>query len=194
MFSNPNYCRRKSTRKEKVPEPTTGKVFVDVPPHPCDPVELRRQHYQTPGMISHPPIHIHMLQEHIDTLKNNDNLKFSQEYESIEPGQQFTWDNSNLEVNKPKNRYANVIAYDHSRVILQPIDGVPGSDYINANYMDGYRKQNAYIATQGPLPETFGDFWRMIYEQRTSTIVMMTKLEERSRVCFIGYIGYVWYI
>ena len=45
-------------------------------------------------------------------------------------------------------RYANVIAYDHSRVVLQPVDGVVGSDYLNANYCDGYRKQNAYIATQ----------------------------------------------
>uniref|UniRef100_A0A8C3TNL9 Receptor-type tyrosine-protein phosphatase F n=1 Tax=Catharus ustulatus TaxID=91951 RepID=A0A8C3TNL9_CATUS len=112
----------------------------------------------------------------------NDGLKFSQEYESIDPGQQFTWENSNLEVNKPKNRYANVIAYDHSRVILTSIDGVPGSDYINANYIDGYRKQNAYIATQGPLPETLSDFWRMVWEQRTATIVMMTRLEEKSRV------------
>ena len=55
---------------------------------------------------------------------------------------------SSMEINKPKNRYANVISYDHSRVVLQPVDGVPGSDYINANYCDGYRKQNAYIATQ----------------------------------------------
>ncbi|XP_056019779.1 receptor-type tyrosine-protein phosphatase F-like isoform X15 [Ostrea edulis] len=174
--------RRKSNRKSKNPDPYPGKVIVDVPSHPCDPVELRRQHYQTPGMISHPPIPIHMLQEHIDNLKSNDNLKFSQEYESIEPGQQFTWDQSNYEINKPKNRYANVIAYDHSRVILQPENGIPGSDYINANYMDGYRKQNAYIATQGPLPETFGDFWRMVWEQRTGTVVMMTRLEERSRI------------
>ena len=60
--------------------------------------------------------------------------------------------------------------------------GIPGSDYINANYIDGYRKQNAYIATQGALPETFGDFWRMMWEQRGATVVMMTKLEERSRV------------
>lgn len=102
-------------------------------------------------MISHPPITIDRLAEHIESLKTSDNFKFSQEYESIEPGQQFTWDNSNMEVNKPKNRYANVIAYDHSRVILQPMEGVPGSDYINANYMDGYRKQNAYIATQVSL-------------------------------------------
>ncbi|XP_013859790.1 receptor-type tyrosine-protein phosphatase delta isoform X17 [Austrofundulus limnaeus] len=150
--------------------------------HPTDPVELRRLNFQTPGMASHPPIPVMELADHVERLKANDNLKFSQEYESIDPGQQFTWEHSNLEVNKPKNRYANVIAYDHSRVLLSAIDGVPGSDYINANYIDGYRKQNAYIATQGSLPETFGEFWRMIWEQRSAIIVMMTKLEERSRV------------
>ncbi|XP_025053312.1 receptor-type tyrosine-protein phosphatase delta isoform X12 [Alligator sinensis] len=150
--------------------------------HPTDPVELRRLNFQTPGMASHPPIPILELADHIERLKANDNLKFSQEYESIDPGQQFTWEHSNLEVNKPKNRYANVIAYDHSRVLLSAIEGIPGSDYINANYIDGYRKQNAYIATQGSLPETFGDFWRMMWEQRGATVVMMTKLEERSRV------------
>ncbi|XP_073491525.1 receptor-type tyrosine-protein phosphatase delta isoform X32 [Aquarana catesbeiana] len=150
--------------------------------HPTDPVELRRLNFQTPGMASHPPIPILELADHIERLKANDNLKFSQEYESIDPGQQFTWEHSNLEVNKPKNRYANVIAYDHSRVLLSAIEGIPGSDYINSNYIDGYRKQNAYIATQGPLPETFGDFWRMMWEQRSATVVMMTKLEERSRI------------
>ncbi|XP_039928963.1 receptor-type tyrosine-protein phosphatase F isoform X7 [Hirundo rustica] len=150
--------------------------------HSSDPVEMRRLNYQTPGMRDHPPIPLSDLADNIDRLKANDGLKFSQEYESIDPGQQFTWENSNLEVNKPKNRYANVIAYDHSRVILTSIDGVPGSDYINANYIDGYRKQNAYIATQGPLPETLSDFWRMVWEQRTATIVMMTRLEEKSRV------------
>uniref|UniRef100_A0A8D1MS98 Receptor-type tyrosine-protein phosphatase F n=1 Tax=Sus scrofa TaxID=9823 RepID=A0A8D1MS98_PIG len=161
--------------------------------HSSDPVEMRRLNYQTPGssvpscpnissMRDHPPIPVTDLADNIERLKANDGLKFSQEYESIDPGQQFTWENSNLEVNKPKNRYANVIAYDHSRVILTSIDGVPGSDYINANYIDGYRKQNAYIATQGPLPETMGDFWRMVWEQRTATVVMMTRLEEKSRV------------
>ncbi|XP_019717496.1 receptor-type tyrosine-protein phosphatase delta-like isoform X28 [Hippocampus comes] len=150
--------------------------------HPTDPVELRRINFQTPGMASHPPVPISELADNIERLKANDNLKFSQEYESVDPGQQFTWENSNLEVNKPKNRYANVIAYDHSRVILSGIEGVPGSDYINANYIDGYRRQNAYIATQGSLPETFGDFWRMVWEQHTANIIMMTKLEEKSRV------------
>nr|XP_057917433.1 receptor-type tyrosine-protein phosphatase F-like isoform X3 [Doryrhamphus excisus] len=158
-----------------------------------DPVEMRRLNYQTPGpsshhcpntprMREHPPIPVVDLADHIERLKANDGLRFSQEYESIDPGQQFTWENSNMEVNKPKNRYANVIAYDHSRVVLTSIDAVPGSDYLNGNYIDGYRKQNAYIATQGPLPETLSDFWRMVWEQRSSTIVMMTRLEEKSRV------------
>ncbi|XP_037620592.1 protein tyrosine phosphatase receptor type Db isoform X22 [Sebastes umbrosus] len=164
--------------------------------HPTDPVELRRINFQTPAyrvsvyrgyrrlssMASHPPVPISELADHTERLKANDNLKFSQEYESVDPGQQFTWENSNLEVNKPKNRYANVIAYDHSRVILSSIEGVPGSDYINANYIDGYRRQNAYIATQGSLPETFGEFWRMVWEQHTANIIMMTKLEEKSRM------------
>lgn len=104
-------------------------------------------------MLSHPPIPIGDMAEHTERLKANDSLKLSQEYEvsappppglgaplharctpspclppqSIDPGQQFTWEHSNLEVNKPKNRYANVIAYDHSRVILQPIEGRPGA-------------------------------------------------------------------
>ncbi|KAM8850973.1 receptor-type tyrosine-protein phosphatase F isoform 22-T23 [Spinachia spinachia] len=147
-----------------------------------DPVEMRRLNYQTPGMREHPPIPVIDLADHIERLKANDGLRFSQEYESIDPGQQFTWENSNMEVNKPKNRYANVIAYDHSRVVLTSVDAVPGSDYINTNYIDGYRKQNAYIATQGPLPETLSDFWRMVWEQRSNTIVMMTRLEEKSRV------------
>uniref|UniRef100_A0A8C8ILM4 Receptor-type tyrosine-protein phosphatase F n=1 Tax=Oncorhynchus tshawytscha TaxID=74940 RepID=A0A8C8ILM4_ONCTS len=147
-----------------------------------DPVEMRRLNYQTPGMREHPPITVCDLADHIDRLKANDGLRFSQEYESIDPAQQFTWENSNMEVNKPKNRYANVISYDHSRVVLTSVDAVPGSDYINANYIDGYRKQNAYIATQGPLPETLSDFWRMVWEQRAHTIVMMTRLEEKSRV------------
>ncbi|XP_063996417.1 receptor-type tyrosine-protein phosphatase delta isoform X38 [Pogoniulus pusillus] len=176
--SKPDRKRAESdSRKSSIPN------SKEIPSHhPTDPVELRRLNFQTPGMASHPPIPILELADHIERLKANDNLKFSQEYESIDPGQQFTWEHSNLEINKPKNRYANVIAYDHSRVLLSAIEGIPGSDYINANYIDGYRKQNAYIATQGALPETFGDFWRMMWEQRGATVVMMTKLEERSRV------------
>uniref|UniRef100_A0A3Q1K1K6 protein-tyrosine-phosphatase n=1 Tax=Anabas testudineus TaxID=64144 RepID=A0A3Q1K1K6_ANATE len=182
--------------KRKDSEPGTKSLLSNaemMAHHPTDPVEMRRINFQTPDqnghspgstvrMMSHPPIPISELAEHIELLKANDNLRLSQEYESIDPSQQFTWEHSNLEVNKPKNRYANVIAYDHTRVVLAPIEGILGSDYINSNYIDGYRKQNAYIATQGPLAETFGDFWRMVWEQRAASVVMMTRLEEKSRI------------
>ncbi|XP_010784288.1 receptor-type tyrosine-protein phosphatase delta-like [Notothenia coriiceps] len=179
--------KNKPDSKRKDSEPGTKRLLENedgtrIAHHPTDPVEMRRINFQTPGMMSHPTIPINELAEHIEVLKANDNLRLSQEYESIDPSQQFTWEHSNLEVNKPKNRYANVIAYDHTRVILAPLEGILGSDYINANYIDGYRKQNAYIATQGPLAETFGDFWRKVWEQRAASVVMMTRLEEKSRI------------
>ncbi len=187
-----------------------------------DPIEYRRLNFTSQGLLNHPPIPCEELITHIERLKSQNNLKFSQEYESIEPGQQFTWDCSTQDLNRQKNRYANVIAYDHSRVVLTKlpphvysthngvdlINGSPSnnpnlppppppppgsiqpsptalsncSDYINANFMDGYRKRHSYIATQGPLPSTIGDFWRMCWEQQTHIIVMLTKLEEKQRL------------
>ena len=99
-------------------------------------------------MASHPPIPVTQLPEYVAALRANDGEGFSREYESIEPGQPFTWDASTADSNKAKNRYANVVAYDHSRVVLEPLDGLEGSDFINANYMDGYCRLKAYIATQ----------------------------------------------
>ncbi|XP_056277767.1 receptor-type tyrosine-protein phosphatase F isoform X6 [Pseudoliparis swirei] len=191
LFKNSKQERKRASPLPK--DDHSGGVKDSLLANSSDPVEMRRLNYQTPGpsshhcpntprMKEHPPIPVTEMADHMERLKANDGLRFSQEYESIDPGQQFTWENSNMEVNKPKNRYANVIAYDHSRVVLTSVDAVPGSDYINSNYIDGYRKQNAYIATQGPLPETLSDFWRMVWEQRSNTIVMMTRLEEKSRV------------
>uniref|UniRef100_A0A8C1R092 Receptor-type tyrosine-protein phosphatase epsilon n=1 Tax=Cyprinus carpio TaxID=7962 RepID=A0A8C1R092_CYPCA len=68
---------------------------------------------------------------------------------------------------------------DHSRVILKQMDGVPCSDYINASYIDGYTDKNKFIAAQGPKQDTAADFWRMIWEQKSATIVMLTNLKER---------------
>lgn len=83
-----------------------------------------------------------------------------------------------LPVNQKKNRLSNILPYDMSRVFLQPLHGVQGSDYINASFIDGYRYKNNYIATQGPLSNTFCDFWRMVYEHNSNIIVMLTKCEE----------------
>lgn len=67
---------------------TTMKLLMttaerELPTHPTDPVEIRRMNYQTPAMINHPPIPITELGNHIEMLKANDNLKFSQEYEVL---------------------------------------------------------------------------------------------------------------
>lgn len=73
---------------------------------------------------------------------------------------------------------------DHSRVRLLPCNGSPpnkGQDYINANYIDGWQRSRAYIGTQGPLQWTIDSFWRMVWEQRVSIIVMITNLIERGR-------------
>uniref|UniRef100_A0A672SD95 protein-tyrosine-phosphatase n=1 Tax=Sinocyclocheilus grahami TaxID=75366 RepID=A0A672SD95_SINGR len=92
---------------------------------------------------------------------------------------QGTCEEANKDENKEKNRYPNILPYDHSRVILTPIDGVPCSDYINASYIDGYTDKNKFIAAQGPKQDTVADFWRMIWEQKSATIVMLTNLKER---------------
>lgn len=93
-----------------------------------------------------------------------------------------TFTNAKLRNNLTKNRYTDVLCYDHSRVVLTIEDGDPTSDYINANFVDGYKQRNAYISTQGPLPKTAPDFWQMVWEQHCLVIVMTTRVLERGRV------------
>ena len=79
------------------------------------------------------------------------------------------------------------VSDEHTRVRLTPAKCgkkgcVSSSDYINANYVDGTDRAKAYIATQGPMPASFGKFWRMVWEQQTQVIVMMTNLVEGGQV------------
>ncbi|XP_038246806.1 receptor-type tyrosine-protein phosphatase mu isoform X7 [Dermochelys coriacea] len=142
-----------------------------------DPVDVP---YQT-GQL-HPAIRVADLLQHITQMKCAEGYGFKEEYESFFEGQSAPWDSAKKDENRMKNRYGNIIAYDHSRVRLQPIEGETNSDYINGNYIDGYHRPNHYIATQGPMQETIYDFWRMVWHENTASIVMVTNLVEVGRV------------
>uniref|UniRef100_A0A671XKH0 protein-tyrosine-phosphatase n=1 Tax=Sparus aurata TaxID=8175 RepID=A0A671XKH0_SPAAU len=136
--------------------------------------------YQT-GQL-HPAIRVADLLQHITQMKCAEGYGFKEEYESFFEGQSAPWDSAKKDENRMKNRYGNIIAYDHSRVRLQALEGEQSSDYINANYVDGYHRPNHYIATQGPMQETVFDFWRMVWQENTAAIVMVTNLVEVGRV------------
>ncbi|XP_033636844.1 receptor-type tyrosine-protein phosphatase alpha-like [Asterias rubens] len=89
--------------------------------------------------------------------------------------------------NKVKNRYRNIPAYDHCRVVLEKIDDDPDSDYINASYIKGYLKDKAYIATQGPNPATVQDFWRMVWQENVAVIVISANLVEDGKSKCVKY-------
>ncbi|XP_073930894.1 receptor-type tyrosine-protein phosphatase T isoform X11 [Castor canadensis] len=142
----------------------------------CDPVEMSypRDQFQ-------PAIRVADLLQHITQMKRGQGYGFKEEYEALPEGQTASWDTAKEDENRNKNRYGNIISYDHSRVRLLVLDGDPHSDYINANYIDGYHRPRHYIATQGPMQETVKDFWRMIWQENSASIVMVTNLVEVGR-------------
>ncbi|XP_022109446.1 uncharacterized protein LOC110989392 isoform X2 [Acanthaster planci] len=87
-------------------------------------------------------------------------------------------DVSQLPDNKMKNRYRNIPAYDHCRVILEHEKEDPNLGYINACYIKGYKNDKAYIATQGPNQATSHDFWKMVWQENVRIIVNGTNLVE----------------
>ncbi|XP_031423824.1 receptor-type tyrosine-protein phosphatase T isoform X6 [Clupea harengus] len=151
----------------------------------CESVEMSYQAGQF-----QPAIRVADLLQHITQMKCGQGYGFKEEYEGLAEGQTAPWETAKKDENRNKNRYGNIIAYptdDHTRVRLQPLDGDPHSDYINANYIDGYHRPRHYIATQGPMQETVRDFWRMIWQENSGSIVMVTNLVEVGRVKCVRY-------
>ncbi|NXJ95328.1 PTPRJ phosphatase, partial [Corythaixoides concolor] len=110
------------------------------------------------------------------------NCGFAEEYEELKSaGVHQPKFAAELAENRGKNRYNNVLPYDISRVKLSDLQLSTTDDYINANYMPGYNSKKAFIAAQGPLPNTIEDFWRMIWEKSIYSIVMLTKCVEQAR-------------
>uniref|UniRef100_A0A8C5X1P2 protein-tyrosine-phosphatase n=1 Tax=Malurus cyaneus samueli TaxID=2593467 RepID=A0A8C5X1P2_9PASS len=176
-FMDSHNFKNNSTLNENHSATAESSRLLDVPRYLCEGTESP---YQT-GQL-HPAIRVADLLQHINLMKTSDSYGFKEEYESFFEGQSASWDVAKKDQNRTKNRYGNIIAYDHSRVILQPVEDDPSSDYINANYIDGYQRPSHYIATQGPVHETVYDFWRMIWQEQSACVVMVTNLVEVGRV------------
>ncbi|XP_062517866.1 receptor-type tyrosine-protein phosphatase-like N [Corticium candelabrum] len=113
------------------------------------------------------------LEEH---LKNTDKIDKEWQELCIYQCDQYSVDAALSPKNREKNRYQDVLPYDHSRVTLDIIDNQSNSDYINASYIcDDNPWKPLHVATQGPLRGTVCDFWQMVWETRCTSIVMLTE-------------------
>ncbi|XP_027009703.2 receptor-type tyrosine-protein phosphatase O isoform X2 [Tachysurus fulvidraco] len=129
------------------------------------------------------PVQLDDFEAYIKDMGKDSAYKFSLQFEELKSvGLDLSHDAADLPVNRPKNRYTNILPYDFSRVKLISMHNDEGADYINANYIPGYKSAREYIATQGPLPETRNDFWKMVMQQNSHVIVMLTQCNERRRV------------
>lgn len=95
---------------------------------------------------------------------------------------EYSTHHGELEYNRPKNRYKDIVPFDHNRIVLPSLPGKPGSDYINGNYIKGPDGKIAYLALQGPLPRTVDDFWRVIASHKCQIVIMVCREVEMGKL------------
>jgi protein-tyrosine phosphatase len=131
------------------------------------------------------PVKIRNFGEHVARFHRDSNLMFQDEFENIQTVCKtftYTTEQAKIEQNRMKNRYVDIIPYDHSRVKLNIVpEDDETKDFINANYIPGYNSVREYIATQGPMYSTVPDFWRMAWEQKCKVIIMLSDLMEKGK-------------
>ncbi|XP_062594500.1 receptor-type tyrosine-protein phosphatase T-like [Saccostrea cucullata] len=130
-----------------------------------------------------PDIKVDQLERVIKEKQRHENDGFKREYATMPYGERHPCNTGRKTENLPKNRYKTTFPYDHSRVKLSNSQ----SDYINANLIDGIDKAHAYIAAQGPRQNTVADFWRMVWQENVTQIVMLTNLKEGTKAKCVKY-------
>ncbi|XP_038074894.1 receptor-type tyrosine-protein phosphatase F-like [Patiria miniata] len=103
---------------------------------------------------------------------------FLEDYEKMPTPVKHPWSVAKKHANREKNRYANILPYDETRVVLETVADDPNSDYVNASYIDGVNEPRKYIASQGPTKASVADMWRLVWQENASKIVMLTNLRE----------------
>ncbi|XP_071799860.1 receptor-type tyrosine-protein phosphatase T-like isoform X2 [Asterias amurensis] len=140
------------------------------------PVKKKKKQFTAPSPIPLSELKDYVSKKKKETYKEGNGFLF--DYESLPDFDRHSCERAKDDKNKEKNRYVNVIPYDFSRVVLEKLPDQPDSDYVNASYIDGFNEPNKYIASQGPNKASVCDMWRMIWQENTTKIVMLTNLQE----------------
>ncbi|KAL8605903.1 hypothetical protein ACOMHN_059693 [Nucella lapillus] len=123
-----------------------------------------------------PIIPLHQLHSAIvESLKNH---TLTEDFGHMQGLKEYPMTQGQRQENYYKNRFNSILPYDKHRVVLEQVDGDEASDYMNASFIEGYKTEKAYIASQGPKPNTQDDFWRMVWQERITDIVMLTNVKE----------------
>nr|CAG4649956.1 EOG090X01LO [Sida crystallina] len=187
-------CRARMATKASAPASEHGKESPKMHPHTITSRDSESSRSSTSSWCEEPVVTNmdistgHMVLSYMeDHLRNKDRL--DQEWQALcayeaEPS------TSTLIASKPenmgKNRYPDVLPYDHSRVVLGSLANATGSDYINASSIaDHDPRHPAYIAAQAPVEDSAADFWQLVWEQGSVVLVLLTKLTENGQeMCY----------
>ncbi|XP_052762444.1 receptor-type tyrosine-protein phosphatase mu-like isoform X2 [Mya arenaria] len=137
-------------------------------------------YYNNANKVNKTKVKVEELPAYVTAKTKN---SYEEEFERFPYGLIKPFEDSQKASNMSRNRYKGIYPYDDSRVKVW----YNGSDYINASFIDGFKKRNEYIATLGPMSKQLGDFglfWEMVWQQKVEKVVMVTNLiEEKKEKC-----------
>ncbi|XP_019851757.1 PREDICTED: receptor-type tyrosine-protein phosphatase epsilon-like [Amphimedon queenslandica] len=176
----------KVTVTEVSPPTSPNSVYTKILP-PTEP----ESHYDVPtsGPTIAPyipvtlPIALEDLGTHVANCHTDNNTLFGEQYKAIYNGEDKSTVIGFSQENKVYNRFRNITPYDDNRIVLTPWPQLDKcqTTYTNASYIDGYSNRTKFIASQGPMKRTLVDFWRLIWQEKPVSIVMVTNLKEGTK-------------